>query len=146
MVSARECGPSAAEKFWRAAARKAVFDWRFKFFMLKAQYHLRRKQDFQKIYRRGDYFFSPCLILRFIANSKNVSRFAFVISAKAAPKAVDRNLVKRRLSEIIRLNLGHLVPGLDVIIIAKKSLLAQKFLSQKGNLIYLLKRAKIWQE
>jgi ribonuclease P protein component len=114
--------------------------------MLKAQYHLRRKQDFQKIYRRGDYFFSPHLIIRYLLNSNNYSRFAFVVSSKVAPKAVDRNLIKRRLSEVIRLNLEHLVSGRDIIIIAKKPLLAQKFLSQKENLILLLKRAKIWQE
>lgn len=114
--------------------------------MLKAQYRLRRKQDFQKIYRRGDYFFSPHLIVRFFPNSKNFSRYAFVVSAKVAPKAVDRNLIKRRLSEIIRLNFARLVSGRDIIIIAKKSLLAQKFSGQKENLICLLKRAKIWQE
>ncbi|MFH1367470.1 MAG: ribonuclease P protein component [Patescibacteria group bacterium] len=114
--------------------------------MLKAQYHLRRKQDFQKIYRRGDYFFSPHLIIRFLPNSKNLSRFAFVVSAKVAPKAVDRNLVKRRLSEIIRLNLDHLAVGLDLIIIAKKSLLTQEFANQKENLIILLKKAKICQK
>ena len=114
--------------------------------MLKAKYRLKRKADFQKIYRYGHYFFTPFLVLRIFPNKKNNPRFAEVISAKVAPKAVTRNRFKRQLSEIIRHNFEHFATGLDYIFAAKKPVIGQDYSQLEKNLIYLIKRAKVWRD
>lgn len=113
--------------------------------MLKAKYRLKRKADFARIYRRGRYFFTPSLILRFLPNEKDFSRFALVVSGKITPKATLRNRLKRQLSEIIRLDIIHIRVGFDLLLAAKKPLLSQNFAAKKASLVNLLKQAKLWQ-
>lgn len=116
-----------------------------RYIMLKTKYRLKRKADFARIYRRGRYFFTPSLVLRFLSNDKDFSRFALVISAKITPKATLRNQLKRQLSEIIRLNFTHIGVGFDLLLAAKKPLLTQDFTAKKASLISLFKQAKLWQ-
>lgn len=47
------------------------------------------------------------------------SRFGFVVSTKVAHEAVDRNYAKRKMSEGVRLTLKEIKDGLDIVFLAK---------------------------
>jgi ribonuclease P protein component len=51
------------------------------------------------------------------------SRFAIVLSKKLAKKAVDRNKIRRNISESIKNSLSKLPQKKDIILIPKKELL-----------------------
>ncbi|HLC38899.1 MAG TPA: ribonuclease P protein component [Patescibacteria group bacterium] len=84
--------------------------------MLPKANRLRRNRDFRKIYQKSRKFRADFFIIRYLPNNLPDSRIGIVISAKAVKKAVRRNLLKRKISEIIRLNLNKIKPGLDIII------------------------------
>ncbi|MCX6745780.1 MAG: ribonuclease P protein component [Candidatus Parcubacteria bacterium] len=85
--------------------------------MLKKINRLTKKKDFDAV-MQGKGLFSPFLIIKYKKNSQNLSRFGIIISKKVSKKATLRNLVKRRISEIIRLNLDKFTQGFDLVIIA----------------------------
>ena len=71
---------------------------------------LKRWQDFQSIYQKGNYFATEALILRALPNLEGVSaKFGISISRKISKKAVIRNRIKRQ----IRAALHILLPSLS---------------------------------
>ena len=56
-------------------------------------------------------------------NSSLPIRFANLISKKLLPLSTDRHQLKRRLTEILRLNLDKLPSGFDILLIPKRNIL-----------------------
>ncbi len=79
---------------------------------------LKKNSDFHRLYARGKSAVSPYLVVYCRKNRGGVSRFGYTVSAKLG-HAVVRNRVRRRLREIVRLNQAVLVPGYDVVIVAR---------------------------
>ena len=69
-----------------------------------------------------------------MANGLAHSRFGIVVSNKVAKKANVRNLLKRRLREIIRAELPGLKPGFDVILLSNPSAIEKDF-AELGRII-----------
>ncbi len=80
------------------------------------------------------------MAVRSVANDQSLTRFAFAIS-KRVGNAVVRNLVKRRLREILRLNPP--LEGYDIVIVARPAAAEVDYHALKAELIMLLKRAKL---
>jgi ribonuclease P protein component len=59
------------------------------------------------------------MVLAFLRNELDFSRFGFVVS-KRLGKAVQRNRIKRRMREAIRLRMAHIKPGFDLVFIARQ--------------------------
>lgn len=69
------------------------------------------------VYARGQAIRSSQLTMKYIANPRRRhGRFSVVISKKVLKSAVKRNRVRRRIYEIIRLELPHIRGGFDVVI------------------------------
>ncbi|MCB9076678.1 MAG: ribonuclease P protein component [Anaerolineaceae bacterium] len=86
---------------------------------MKRQYRLRRSSDFHRVRQVGKSYASSLMVLAFLQNELAYSRFGFVVS-KRLGNAVQRNRIKRRLREAIRLRLPQIKSGFDVVIIARK--------------------------
>jgi ribonuclease P protein component len=78
---------------------------------------------FSQIHQEGTNTANRLLVIRFLANGMDQSRFGFMVS-KRIGNAVVRNRVKRRLREAVRT--GHIKTGWDAIFIARKG-------SEKAN-------------
>lgn len=57
--------------------------------------------------------------LKVLKNNLNFNRFGFVVSGKVSKKSVERNKIKRRLRETVRLKLPGTGAGYDIVIVAK---------------------------
>jgi ribonuclease P protein component len=68
---------------------------------LRRDLRLRRRADFDSVYKRGRIFNDPLLVLRTLPNELPHNRYGFVVS-KRVGGAVVRNRVRRRLQEIVR--------------------------------------------
>jgi ribonuclease P protein component len=91
--------------------------------MLAKKFKLTGKKDFDRVQKDGTVFQSVNFgIARVSRNDEIPSKFAFIVSTKVAKDAVDRNRAKRAMSEAVRINSIHLVPGYDVVFLAKISI------------------------
>ena len=69
--------------------------------MLPKINRIKKKKDFEIIFKKGASFRNNLFTLRFLKNSLGINRFGFVVSQKVSKKAVVRNKVRRRLTEAI---------------------------------------------
>jgi ribonuclease P protein component len=95
------------------------------------------------LFKKGKKLGNDCFAVRFIASLRpgNPSnRFCVIISGTLEPSAVKRNLLRRRIYEIIRLNTGILPKGLDMVIIGKKPLIALSYARISSSLTTLFKK------
>jgi len=110
--------------------------------MLLLKNRLRKKQEFEEVYKKGKSFSFENITLRFVKNKLECSRIGFVVSGKFSKKAVERNKIKRQLRAILRKNIQLLDSGLDIVIIPKKGKPISYFLLQE-NVEKALQKAKI---
>lgn len=113
--------------------------------MLAKINRLKKKKDFERVSKKGRSFKEDFLVLRIVSNNLKINRFGFVVSRKVSKKAFQRNKIKRRLRELIRLKLSKLKKGADVILIACPGLEAKDFWEIEENINKLFKKAKIIQ-
>jgi len=111
--------------------------------MLSSPHRLAKDRDIKRVLVRGRSFFSPLFRVRLIANGLEPSRFAIVISSKVSKRATVRNLIKRRLTEIIRLNLAAIKPGYDVMITVSNRALPAGYHELETQLLTDFKKARI---
>lgn len=84
---------------------------------------MNKTKDIQTLMKTGRAFYSPILMVKARANDLPQSRFAIIVSNKVSKKATQRNLIKRRLRELIRLQLSQIETGADVAILASAKMI-----------------------
>ncbi len=98
--------------------------------MLKKYLRLSKKKEFDLVFKKGKSTYSPFLLLKYADNGLPLSRFGIIVSNKVSKKATKRNLIKRRLREIIRLNQPKIKKGFDFVIIV-----SPKIINEKGKVL-----------
>jgi ribonuclease P protein component len=82
------------------------------------------RPTFRKVQKYGKVYQSTNFGISYIDNENDQpSKFAFVISTKISKEAVDRNTIKRHMSEAIRIMVKDIRSGLDVVFLAKPSIM-----------------------
>jgi ribonuclease P protein component len=99
--------------------------------MLAKLNRIKKKKDFETIFKKGKSLKSGFLVLRALKNDLKQNRFAFVVSQKVSKKATARNKVRRRLSEIIKTNLKNIKDGFDIVFVALPGIEKKEFLEIK---------------
>jgi len=95
--------------------------------MLPARNRLKKKKDFERVFKEGQGFKQGFLYLKIKKNNLKSSRFGFIVSKKISPKATIRNKIKRRLRELVKTKLPEIKKGIDGIIITIPGLEATDF-------------------
>jgi ribonuclease P protein component len=110
---------------------------------LKRALRLRKSKDFQRVKQQGRTRTSRLLVITFAPNDLATLRVGFVVSQRVSKRAVERNYVKRLLSEAIRPILVTLPTGWDLVISAKTSIIGVKLLDLAEDLRMVLRRARL---
>ena len=77
--------------------------------MLKKINRLQKRSDFELLSEKGKLISgSMAGILWLNEGSEEENRFGFIISKRVSKRAVDRNKIKRLLSEAVKMNLGKI--------------------------------------
>ena len=97
------------------------------------------KPQFAWLHRKGKKFGGSHFFIRYHKNNKPFSRFSVVVGIKIFKKAVQRNRMRRRIYEIIRLNLNELPIPYDIAIIARSIASKLKFEDMKRIILQSLK-------
>lgn len=90
--------------------------------MLPKANRLKSDSDFKKIFKYGKVSENEFMKIKFLKNFKQRSRFGFIVSNKFAPKAIVRNLFKRRLRAATYFLLENIKQGFDVAVWPKTAL------------------------
>lgn len=113
--------------------------------MLKRIHRLVLSRDFKLLFKSGRSFETEFIKIKAARNKKDVSRFGFIVSTKIAPRAHDRNLIKRRLRSAVRFLLPNIRPGFDVAIWPKAKAKGIKYQILADSLESLFKKSSLWQ-
>jgi ribonuclease P protein component len=92
---------------------------------------LLKHSDFDRVYKQGRRHFSSHMTVFYLRQAAGGARVGFTVG-RVLGGAVERNRIKRRLREAVRLRRGALtgavnVVGVDVVINPKKSVLTLEF-------------------
>jgi ribonuclease P protein component len=103
---------------------------------------LKRGGQFQYVYHRGRRASCGELSLLYVPSSRSGKALVGFSVSRKVGNAVTRNLMKRRLREIIRPNLPRMRAGLYVIII-KESAVDADFSTLKARAAWLLNKQRL---
>ena len=112
--------------------------------IMKRQYRLRRNSDFLRVRQSGKFKASSLMVLAFLRNELDHSRFGFAVS-KRMGNAVQRNKIKRRLREVVRLRLPRIKAGFDYVFIARQPIRQATYQEIEQTIEYLLRKNDLWQ-
>jgi ribonuclease P protein component len=113
---------------------------------MKRADRLRKPDQFQRVRRNGRSWSTPLVALNAVGNKRRGTRCGFVVG-KRVGKAVDRNRARRRLREAVRLAFDQIIPGWDLVFVARSPAVATaKFTELQATVEHLLRLAGIWRE
>lgn len=107
---------------------------------------LKKAREFQHVRQQGRSSGTALLTLGWAANGLPCCRCGYSVG-KRVGGAVTRNRIKRRLREIIRLEIkaNHVSPGYDLVFIARTGAAQATYQQLATDVIQMLKRAHLWQ-
>ena len=85
---------------------------------MKRTMTVKENYEFRRIYAKGRSGVSPYLVVYVRPNRRGRNRLGVTVSTKLG-HAVVRNRVRRRIREIYRLNKAKMLPGYDLIVVAR---------------------------
>lgn len=112
---------------------------------MEKKYRLRKNMEFKRVYNGGKSYWNRNLILYVRKNDLNNSRIGITITKKIG-NAVVRNRIRRRIKEIIRLKLGNIKTGYDLILIPKKNVQDISYKDLESAMIHIMRISKILKD
>jgi ribonuclease P protein component len=106
---------------------------------------LKKKLDFEG-FRSSKSYQSASLRIRVRSQSpnQNTPRFGFIIPKKTVPKAVHRNLIRRRIKSVLLKAAPKLRP-VDVLFFPRPQLLQKKFIELEKEINIIFSNAHLWK-
>ncbi len=92
---------------------------------LNKKNRLKKKRDFEDVFKKGKAVKGSFLFIKYRRNEFGSPRFGFVVSTKVARNAVERNKIRRILSEAVRGIIDNLGSH-DVIVFATNKITAAR--------------------
>jgi len=94
--------------------------------VLKKINRIGNRKDFLEIKNKGKMYYSHIFGLLVLKKEDNLKKFGFIVSKKISKRAVDRNKIKRYLSEAVRRSLKDIKEGTRSVFLVKREILNKK--------------------
>lgn len=111
--------------------------------MLSRINRLKKRYQFNYVYKAGEHFSGKNIVLYATTSKTKSIKVGFAVTKKIG-KAFKRNLVKRRLREIVRKQLPNLKQNYNIIVVAKESICDATFENLEVEFVNLLKKANLF--
>lgn len=105
---------------------------------------IKNNNDYKSVYNCNNSISDYNLVLFIKKNDYNYNRFGFT-AAKKIKKAVYRNIIRRRLKEIVRLYEYDIKEGYDIVFMARVNAIESDYKSLEKSFIKLMKRKKLFK-
>ncbi len=112
--------------------------------MLKKQNRLKKRKEFNFIYRKGTIAHAPDLFVHYVKPTRPYAQIGVAVS-KQVGNSVVRSRVKRIISEACRLNINKFAVK-NYVITAKPSAKDKKMQDIESELMFLLKKNHLYRE
>ena len=112
--------------------------------MLNKNNRLRKRYQFQYIYKSGKYISEKAVTLHYVPSKTKSIKVGFAVTKKIG-HAIKRNLIRRRLREILRKYLPSLKQNYNIILVAKEQILETEFAKLERQVVNLLNRADLFK-
>ena len=112
--------------------------------MLPKKNRLIKEKDFNRIHKFGNFTGEKFLAIKIQKNNSDISRFGFLVGIKISKKAVERNLVKRRLRESVKSKLNIIKSGYDIVFFTKPEIAEKNFKEIDETVSSVLIKAKLF--
>jgi len=116
--------------------KKELLNLRFTF---RKHERISKQKEINAVFEKGEKFFKNGLLVYILKTNKNYSRIAILISNKVEKSAVIRNKFKRRIREIFRLNKHKIKMPIDIVVVATRVSVKQKYSFLEKNFLEILK-------
>ena len=103
---------------------------------------LKKKQDFQSVYRNGKSYANRLLVMYVLENNLDKNRLGISVSKKVG-NSVVRHHVTRLVRESYRLQENIFNSGLDIVVVARANAASASFREIESALLHLGKLHKI---
>lgn len=106
---------------------------------------LRHPQEFRNVWNRGQSWVHPLFVLWSAPNNLPISRIGITASRKVGI-AVQRNRARRLLREAARRLYPNLIPGRDLVLVARSALPAVRETQVEAALAAVMQRSGLWRD
>ena len=103
---------------------------------------LKENRIFRRLYAKGKSAVAPTMVLYCRKNGRRESRLGLTTGTKLG-HAVVRNRVRRRLREIYRLQEDKLLPGYDIVVVARVRAVHSKYAVLERDFLRLAKKLQL---
>ena len=102
-----------------------------------------RASEFQRMRGEGAAIHGKFMLLSVLPQAATGSARIGIITSRRVGGAVERNRVRRRLREIVRAELAHLLPGAWLVIVARHRAVEAEFAELREEWLRLARRANV---
>ena len=112
---------------------------------MKHTVSLKENHLFRRLYSKGKSAVSPSLAVYVRPNHHRRSRLGLTVGTKVG-KAVRRNKVRRRIREAYRIHEDRMVPGFDMVVVARSRSAYAPYAEIERDLLRLLDKLGVYQK
>ena len=112
---------------------------------MKRTMTVKENYEFRRIYAKGRSGVSPYLVVYVRPNRRGRNRLGVTVSTKLG-HAVVRNRVRRRLRELYRLHKAELLPGYDLIVVARVRAVDMPYTKLEKQYLHCLSQLELLRE
>ena len=109
---------------------------------MKHTVSLKQNHEFRRLYNKGKSAVSPYFAVYCRQTRRPYSRLGITTGVKLG-KAVRRNFVRRRIRELYRTNEDKLLPGYDIVVVARTRAIYGKYADLERSFLQLMKKLGI---
>lgn len=103
---------------------------------------LKQNHEFRRLYSKGKSAVSPYFAVYCRKNRREVSRLGITTGVKLG-NAVKRNRVRRRIRELYRTNESRLLPGYDIVVVARTRAIFARYSDLNHSFLKLMKKLEL---
>ena len=112
---------------------------------MKSTTTVKQNYEFRRMYAKGKSGVSSCLVVYYRKNRLGHNRLGVTVSTKLG-HAVVRNRVRRRLRELYRLHKAELLPGYDLIVVARVRAVDMPYAKLEKQYLHCLSQLELLRE
>jgi len=112
---------------------------------VRKEQRLRKRRAFTGVYEGGRSCANLLSVLYYLANRMDITRVGFSVSRRLG-KAVVRNRVRRRYREAYRALRDRVLPGYDIVFIARRPAADAQYVEIEASIEQLLRKAGLLRE